>query len=74
MQAYKINLNKIEELQMTNDAAELEKILLRAKSTIVQGEAVLLERTNPDGTSNTVDEITSESDLQQYREKVLKYL
>ena len=74
MQSYIINLNNIEELQMIKDEAELQRILLRAKSTIVQGETVILQRTNPDGSNNTVDELTTEKDLEQYREKVLKFL
>lgn len=74
MQSYIINLNKVEELQMIKDSNELERIFNRAKSTIVQGEKVVIIRTNPGGASNQVDELSTEPELEQYKETVMKYL
>ncbi|WP_207496669.1 hypothetical protein [Aridibaculum aurantiacum] len=74
MQEYIIHVNQVEELQMIKDQDELERIFSRAKSTIVQGEAVVLVRKNPDGTSNKVDELTTETELEQLKEKVFKYM
>lgn len=74
MQEYVIHLNEVETLQMIKDNDELDRIFNRAKSTIVQGEKVVLIRTNPDGNSNRVDELTTEQDLVKYKESVMKYL
>jgi hypothetical protein len=74
MQEYIIQVNKIEELQMLKDHDELERIFLKAKSTIIQGEAVVLVRLNPGGAEHKVDEFTTEADLQSYREKTFQYL
>jgi hypothetical protein len=74
MQEYKINVSKVEELQMTKNTTELEQIFARAKSTVVQGQAVVLIRTNADGTTYRVDEVSTEADLESYRQTVFKYL
>ncbi len=74
MQAYTIQLHQVEELQMIKDVDELNRIFARAKSTIVQGEKVIIERTDATGARNQVDELTTEIELQQYRDSVLKYL
>jgi hypothetical protein len=74
MQEYIIYVNDIEALQMTRDMDELERIFLRAKSTIVQGEAVVLMRKNQSGPAHKVDELTTEPDLKRYKDTVLKYL
>ena len=74
MHEYIIYVNEVEELQMISDNEELERIFTRAKSTIVQGESVILMRKDRDGTSNKVDELTTENELGLYREKVFKYL
>ncbi len=74
MQEYIIYVNDIEALQMTKDLDELERIFLRAKSTIVQGETVVLMRKNQSGPAHKVDELTTEPDLSRYKDTVLKYL
>lgn len=74
MQPYHISLNRIEELQVLNDRDELEKIFNRAKSTIVQGEIVILQRTNPDSTTSDIDELSTEADLEKYKERVTQYV
>jgi hypothetical protein len=74
MQDYTIQLHEVEELQMIKDVDELNRIFARAKSTIVQGEKVIILRTDAGGNSNQVDELTTESELQLYKASVLKYL
>jgi stringent starvation protein B len=74
MQEYEINVSNIEELQMTNDVTELEQIFYRAKSVVVQGEVVSLVRENSDGTTYKFEEITTEADLDNYKQTVFKYL
>ncbi len=74
MQEYIIQLHEVEKLQMIKDVDELNRIFARAKSTIVQGERVVMLRTDASGNTNQVDEFTTEVELQQYRETVLKYL
>lgn len=74
MQEFVISVNEIEELQMVKDMDELERIFGRAKSTIVQGEAVILMRENPGGAQHKVDVLTTEADLETYKRSVLKYL
>jgi hypothetical protein len=74
MQEYTINVGEIEELQMIKDTDTLDQMFTRAKSTIVQGGSVILERRNPDGTTYRFDEITTEVDLMTYKETVFKHL
>ena len=74
MQEYTINVGEVEELQMIKDTDKLDQMFVRAKSMVVQGGAVVLLRKNPDGTSYKFDEITTESDLETYRETVFRYL
>ena len=74
MAEYEINVSDIEEYQMTGDKIELEQIFTRAKSTVVQGGTVILVRKYADGRFEKFDELTSEVDLEAYREKVYKYL
>jgi hypothetical protein len=74
MQEYEINVSNVEELQMTNNVAELEQIFSRAKSVVVQGETVSLVRQNSDGSTYTFEEITTEADLDNYKQTVFKYL
>ncbi len=75
MDEFEINVTKVEELQMTDDIAELEQIFSKAKSKIVQGETVVLVRkNNSDGSTYKFDELTTESDLKNYRLSVFKYL
>lgn len=74
MREYVIDVSTIEELQMLNDKDELETIFSRAKSTIVNGEKVLLVRKDKTGRSEKFDEMSTEEELEKYREIVFKYL
>lgn len=74
MQDYQINVTEIEELQMIDNRAELERILAKAKSAVVNGAAVILNRPTADGKVNEFDKITTEADLVSYRNSVLKYM
>ncbi len=74
MREYVIDVSKIEELQTLNDKDELEKIFSRAQSTIVNGEKVILIRKDKNGKSEKFDEMSTESELEEYRERVFRYL
>lgn len=74
MQSYIINLNQVEELQMIKDSDELERIFNKAKSAIVQGEKVVIMRTDPGGAANKVDELSTEPELEKYKDEVMKYM
>ncbi len=71
---YTINIGVVEELQMLKDMPELNRIFSKAKSTVIQGGTVAINRTNSDGSIYTTDEISSEADLKAYQEKIFKYL
>ena len=74
MISYTINIELIEDFQMLKDIQELERLFTQAKCTVIQGGTVILKRKNSDGSYYTIDEISSESDLNIYRENVFKYL
>ncbi len=74
MNEFEINVTEVEELQMTNSIADLEQIFSKAKSIIVQGETVALVRKNTDGSTYKFDELTTEADLENYKQTVFKYL
>ena len=74
MKEYVINVAKIEELQTLRDKTELEKIFDKAKSTIVNGERVLMIRKDRTGASQKFDEFSTLEDLELYKKRVLKYL
>ena len=74
MLEYIIDVTIIEELQTLNDKDQLEQIFFKAKSTVVNGEKVLLVRKDKQGQLQKFDEITSLEDLQRYRQTVFKYL
>lgn len=74
MREYVIDVSRIEELQTLNDKDELENIFARAKSTIVNGEKVLLVRKDKNGRSEKFDELSTEGELQLYRQRVFRYL
>lgn len=69
MQAYEINVTKIEEWQTVKDTGSLEQAFERAKSAIVNGESVFLLRGK-----ERFDELTTLEDLEAYRQQVFKYL
>lgn len=74
MTEYTINVSEIEELQMTNNISELEQMFTRAHRAVVQGGAAVLVRKNVDGSFYKFDELTTEEDLQNYKDSVFKYL
>lgn len=74
MEDYVIIVNRIEELQLTQDRAELEIILDRAKRTIIGGMDVILVRQNRNGQQEKFQTITNEQDFEDYRKQVLRFL
>lgn len=74
MPEYIINVSQVEDLQMTNNKDELEQMFTRAKSTVIQGGTVILTRKYSDGRIENFDELTTEADLDEYRQTVFKYL
>lgn len=73
MQAYHIDVAKIEDLQTVKDVDGLDRIFAKAKSTIVNGEEVILFR-GAAGRGNEFDRLTTLDDLEAYRKGVYKYL
>lgn len=69
-----IDLGQIEEWQLTKNIKDIESIFLKAKSTIVQGQTVFINRKNEDGSTYVANEISDEPDLNHYKDSVLKYL
>lgn len=74
MAEYTINVSDVEDLQMVGDLVELNQMFAKAQSTVVQGGTVVLIRRTPDGSIYQFDEITTEADVQNYKETVFKYL
>ena len=74
MQEYIINVGEIEELQTIKNIDSLDIIFARAKSTVVNGESVILVRKYMDGRTERFDEITTLEELDTYRKGVYKYL
>ena len=74
MEEYTIQVNKVEELQATNDIHALNAIFQKAKETIVSGLEVILERLQPNGQPFQFDKITTLEDLNIYKKQVYKYL
>lgn len=74
MPEFIINVNEVEDWQMTSNTVELEQMFTRAKSTINQGGAVILTRRYSDDRLENFDELTTETDLEEYRNTVFKYL
>jgi hypothetical protein len=74
MQDYIIDVTRIEELQMVTDKDSLDSIFSKAKSTIVNGAEVILQRTAPDGNKLRFDQMSTLEDLDRYRREVYKYL
>lgn len=73
MNSFWINVTEVESLQITHDVDELERIFSKAKSTIVNGESVILARKQNERTEK-FDELTTLPDLEEYRRSVFKYL
>jgi len=74
MAEYTINVSEVEELQTISNAAELNQMFARAQSTVVQGGTVILVRRTADGSVYKFDEITTEADIENYKQTVFKYL
>ncbi len=74
MQDYRIDVSKMEEWQMTNNLHELERVFEKAKSAIVNGALVILERTQPGGRKEKFEELSTLEDFENYRRQVMKYL
>jgi hypothetical protein len=74
MQEFIINAGNIEELQTIKNIQELDALFRKAKSTIVNGEKVVLVRSYTDGRTERFDEITTEEELGTYKKGVYKYL
>ncbi|TCJ12629.1 hypothetical protein EPD60_15295 [Flaviaesturariibacter flavus] len=74
MQEYIIDVTQVEEWQTIRDTDALERIFQRAKSTIVNGERVILLRSDREGRRNAFDEFSTLDDLERYRESVFRYL
>ncbi len=74
MENFKIDVTRVEELQMINNKAELDRLFMKAKSAIVNGASVILYRKWGQHTEAPFDQITTEADLDAYRKAVLKYL
>ena len=74
MAEYTINVSEVEDLQTISNVAELDKMFARAQSTVVQGGTVVLVRRTPDGSVYKFDEITTEADVENYKQMVFKYL
>ena len=74
MAEYTINVSEVEDLQTISNVAELNKMFARAQSTVVQGGTVVLVRRNPDCSVYKFDEITTEAEVENYKEMVFKYL
>ena len=74
MTDYEINVTHIEELQTIKDTDSLDQIFDRAYKTVVGGASVVLLRKNGTGKAEKFDELTTESDLAEYKERVYKYL
>lgn len=71
---FMIDVAKVEELQMINDIAVLDKVFTLAKSTIIQGGVVVLARISKAGIAERFDEISTEPDLEVYKKTVFKFL
>ena len=74
MTEFLINVSEVEDLQTIANIIELEQIFARAKSTVNQGGTVVLCRKFADGQLEKFDELSTEPDLEEYRQTVFKYL
>lgn len=74
MQEFVINVAEIEELQTIRNLDALENIFSRAKSTIVNGEKVVLVRKSGRTPAQKFDELSTLEDLERYRRQTFKYL
>jgi hypothetical protein len=69
-----IVVNRIEELQSTQDRQQLELIFEKAKRTIIGGQNVILVRENRKGIQEKFETFSNEYDFEAYRKQVFRYL
>ena len=69
-----ISVNNIEEWQTLNDTASLGQVFRRARTVLVGGGKVVLERVQSSGQHYKFEEFTNLEDLEAYRKNVFKYL
>ena len=74
MQEYIIDVTEIEEWQTIRDLDALERVFQRARSTIVNGERVVLVRSDRNGCRQPFDEMSTLDDLDRYKTSVFRYL
>jgi len=74
MEDFIIIVNRIEELQSTQDVQELERIFEKARRTIIGGMSVILVRENRDGKQEKFETYSNEQDFEEYRKKVFRYI
>ena len=74
MEDFVIIVNRIEELQLTQDRQELELIFDKAKRTIVGGLDVILVRENKNGKQEKFQTFSNEQDFEEYRKQVFRFL
>lgn len=74
MEDFVIVVNRIEDLQATEDRQELELIFEKAKRTILGGLDVILVRESSNGQQEKFDTISTEQNFEEYRKQVFRYL
>lgn len=74
MEDFVIVVNRIEELQSTENRQELELIFDKAKRTIVGGQSVILVRDNGNGRQEKFETFSNEQDFEEYRKQVFRFL
>lgn len=74
MEDFIIVVNRIEELQSTQDRPELERIFEKARRTIIGGQEVILVRESNNGKQEKFDAFSNESDFEEYRTRVFRFL
>lgn len=74
MEDFVIVVNRIEELQATENRQELELIFDKAKRTIVGGQSVILVRDNGKGKQEKFETFSNEHDFEGYRKRIFRFL
>jgi len=74
MEDFVIVVNRIEELQSTEDRQQLELIFEKAKRTIIGGMDVILVRENKNGMQEKFETFSNEHDFEEYRKQVFRFL
>ena len=59
---------------MISNTDELDRMFQKAKSAIVNGEKVILVRADTQGNQQAFDEFSTLDDLDEFRNRVFKYL